>query len=87
MAEGFCFVIFITYLSRPVILKRIRMMMAVEAMAIIMSVTTEELKLTNSSDMKVLNKRKQQQLSLGSCIFQCHAVIFYMKCNYWEIVS
>lgn len=53
-----------------------------------MSVTTEELKLTNFSDMKALNKRKQQQLlSLASYIFQCHAAIFYMKCNYWEIVS
>jgi hypothetical protein len=57
------------------------------AMTIIMNVTTEELKLTNFSDMKVLNKRKLQQLLMGSYIFECHTTIFYMKCSYWEIVS
>lgn len=53
-------------------------------MTIIMSVTTEELKLSDFSDMKMLNKRKQQQLlSLGSYIFQCHTTILYI----WNIIT
>jgi hypothetical protein len=41
MIEGFCFVIFITYLCRPD-----------NTMMTVMSVTTEELKLTNVNDVK-----------------------------------
>jgi hypothetical protein len=48
------------------------------ATTIIMSVATEELKLTYCNDIKMLNERKQQRvLSLGPYIFKCHAVIFY----------